>query len=125
MYILLYINNFKSHFFRLFLKLRSSACDLPGITDCNIRMTYHPIISLADSEPLWNILQTIRKECILAVHFFDMFVWHISKYNGKTLGQIAVEDFSSIKWLAESYRGDKNLYKAAAKIILNRHTGGQ
>ena len=44
--------------------------------------------------------------------------------NGKTLGQIAVEDFSSIKWLAESYRRDKNLYKGAARIILNRHTGG-
>ena len=47
------------------------------------------------------------------------------KHNGKTLGQIAVEDFRSIEWIANSYNGDKNLFKGAAKVILNRHTGGQ
>ena len=45
------------------------------------------------------------------------------KHNGKTLGQIAVEDFRSIEWIANSYNGDKNLFKGAAKVILNRHTG--
>ena len=47
------------------------------------------------------------------------------KHNGKTLGQIAVEDIRSIEWIANSYNGDKNLFKGAAKVILNRHTGGQ
>ena len=47
------------------------------------------------------------------------------KHNGKTLGQIAVEDFRSIEWIANSYNGDKNLFKGAAKVILSRHTGGQ
>ena len=45
------------------------------------------------------------------------------KHNGKTLGQIAVEDFRSIEWIANSYNGDKNLFKGAAKVILSRHTG--
>ena len=45
------------------------------------------------------------------------------KHNGKMLGQIAVEDFRSIEWIANSYNGDKNLFKGAAKVILSRHTG--
>lgn len=70
--------------------------------------------------PVEHIVQNMPYEEAVKV------VYHCNgKHNGKTLGQIAVEDFSSIKWLAESYRGDKNLYKGAAKIILNRHTGGQ
>ena len=69
--------------------------------------------------PVEQIMQKMPYEEAVKV------VYHCNgKHNGKTLGQIAVEDFSSIKWLTESYRGDKNLYKAAARIILNRHTGG-
>ncbi len=70
--------------------------------------------------PVEQIVQNMPyKEAVKVIYHGN------SKHIGKTLGQIAVEDFSSIKWLAESYRGDKNLYKGAARIILNRHTGGQ
>ncbi len=68
--------------------------------------------------PVEQIVQNMPYEEAVKV------VYHCNgKHNGKTLGQIAVEDFSSIKWLAESYKGDKNLYKGAARIILNKHTG--
>lgn len=41
----------------------------------------------------------------------------ISKYNGKTLGEVATFDARAIKWCAESYKGDSAVSDAAKVII--------
>ena len=41
----------------------------------------------------------------------------ISKYNGKTLGEVATFDARAIKWCAESYKGDPAVSEAAKVII--------
>ena len=41
----------------------------------------------------------------------------ISKYSGKTLGEVATFDARAIKWCAESYKGDPTVSEAAKIII--------
>ena len=41
----------------------------------------------------------------------------ISKYNGKTLGEVVTFDARAIKWCAESYKGDPAVTEAAKVII--------
>ena len=41
-------------------------------------------------------------------------------YNGKTLGQIAVEKPGSLQWYVDSYKGPDNLLRAAAKYLLDQ-----
>lgn len=98
----------------------SPGYSMPNNQYGNIPQSAPAVPVFTNQMPVEQIVQNMPYEEAVKV------VYHCNgKHNGKTLGQIAVEDFSSIKWLAESYRGDKNLYKAAARIILNKHTGGQ
>lgn len=41
-------------------------------------------------------------------------------FEGKTMGQVAVERPGDIKWFAEQYAGNNHLLTAAARVILNK-----
>lgn len=46
------------------------------------------------------------------------YVIPIGAYKGKTLGELCVEKPGAINWYVDSYNGNKNMLRAAAKILL-------
>jgi len=41
------------------------------------------------------------------------------KHNGKTLGQVAVDDPSTLEWIMKNYNGKDNILRAGAQILIN------
>ena len=41
-------------------------------------------------------------------------------YRGQTLGQLALTKPASLRWYVDSYKGNNNLLRAAAKYLLDR-----
>ena len=41
-------------------------------------------------------------------------------YKGKTLGQVAQEKPQSLDWYVNQYRGNNNILRAAAKLLLEK-----
>lgn len=41
-------------------------------------------------------------------------------FKGKTMGEVCIEKPSSINWYIDSYRGDNNILRAAAQILLSQ-----
>ena len=41
------------------------------------------------------------------------------RYKGSLMGEVCVNDPKSIRWIVDSYKGNRNIIRAAAKVLLN------
>ncbi len=75
-----------------------------------------PATPLNENSPIEEVVAKMPYEEAVKV------IYHGNgKHNGKTLGQLAVEDFRAIEWIVNTYKGKNNLLKGAAIVIERKH----
>ena len=55
----------------------------------------------------------------MSLEYAKNMIIPFGSFKGKTMGEVCIEKPSSIKWFVDSYRGNNNLLRAAAQILLN------
>ena len=55
----------------------------------------------------------------MSLEYAKNLIIPFGSFKGKTMGEVCIEKPSSIKWFVDSYRGNNNLLRAAAQILLN------
>ena len=72
----------------------------------------------ATTEEEYTVIEEPKKELTYEERLNNamMVPCPISKYNGKTLGEVLREDPKALKWVAEKFTGSEEI-KAAAQLI--------
>lgn len=77
--------------------------------------------SVAKTEPieLSESMDVNQLMSLMSLENAKNIIIPFGSFKGKTMGVACVEKPSSIKWFVDSYRGNNNILRAAAQILLN------